>query len=230
MIADRVNKFDDLQRRTRELMTRLVSGLTTGMSDRDILRAATAMLQDFGFEGWFQPPIARMGASPGGLSRASMGRLEPGSRLRISLSPRAEGAWGDLSVTLRHGASSDELLEAARTCTLACAGYAARARCEGEIFVYARAWARNRRLLLSPDDAGYRVPSLELPPWTFPLSARLLVKRPTHRLRFLNSRRIGGLYVIAPCISDGTFTACFSEMVEIGGATERFLGGGPDQG
>jgi hypothetical protein len=211
-----VAAFEDVQRRTIDLVAAVSDQVREGMSAADIGRSARERLTEFGLDGWFRPcRVLVQTQVPGLVFRAARTTVAPGATVVLSMAPRRGTYWGDLAVTFVHGQGPSDLVTAARECTLATMGYAGPTRCAGELFVYARAFAVNHRLRLCPSrDVGYQVqPAEGLLKRGFPqlLEATLRLRR--NRLHFLNPRRLDGLYVVGPTLVGNASAACFLEML-----------------
>ena len=79
-------------------------------------------------------------------------------------------------------------MEGARACTTAACGYASRGKAGGEIHVFARAWAVNRRMDLAGEGpVGHRVlPREGVLATGFPRSAHLATLLPRNRIHRLH--------------------------------------------
>lgn len=229
MLPPPIAAFDDAQRRTIRLTRDVVQRLEAGMSERDVFELAETRLSAHGFTGWFHPPevwIRRSG--PPMLPLVSARRkLEAGDLVTIDLGPADGASYGDFAWTLAYGEGAPpKVLEVARTCTRAACGYASRWKTIGEILVFARAWAINRRMDLAGGGAvGHRM----LPPegllrTGFPRSAHLATLLLRNRIHRLNPERMDGMFAIRPVVSDGSRIAAFEEVVYVHEDVKRVLG------
>jgi hypothetical protein len=224
-----LDRFDDAQRRSIALTSKLLEGLRGGMSERSVARIATDLLPDFGFDRWFYPPEIQIGANTirAGIWRPPSGskRLRQGDPIMVALGPSDGQASGDVCATVTFGEPDSELIEASRDCTRATCGYASELKCVGELFIYARTWAANHRATLAnPRSIGHAL----LPPDGrfpgYPRSAHMATWLRRYQVHFLNPRRLEGLWALGPQLSDQRSGARFREVVYVGPDTRRILG------
>ncbi len=224
-----VAAFDDAQRRTIALVSRVVAGLEPGITEREVARRLVSGAAESGFSGWFHRPHVRFGGSPrppalpGGGGR----RLARGDIVEIDLAPATAEAHADFGVALVFGEDEPEIVAEARDLCRACCGFASRWKTTGEVFVYAQAWARNRGHALA-DEArvGHRVFAPGDRPWgrPWPLGPRLAILMRRHQVQWFNPRRMHGLYAIQPRLRAGDRACAFEEMILVDGDRKRVLG------
>jgi hypothetical protein len=151
-----------------------------------------------------------------------------GDLVSIDLAPAFGEAYGDAGVTVCVGGGAPPaVLDVARACTEAACGFASRWKTVGEIHVFARAWAINRRMDLADLGAvGHRVlPREGMLATGFPRSAHLATALMRNRIHRLNPVRMQGMFAIRPVLraADGA-CAAFEEIVWIDGEHKRVLG------
>ena len=123
-------------------------------------------------------------------------------------------------------ANESQLVGQAREVLRATCGYASRWKTVGELFIFARAWANNRRLQLA---ARHSIGHDVLPPrgplrLGYPHSAHTLTRLRRHQVHVLNPRRLHGAVAIRPPVTDGERVAAFEEIVWVDGDRKRVLG------
>ncbi len=225
--------FDEAQRRTLALLDELAPRVVAGASTKDVEAMARDAAEVAGATAWYHAPEVCAGAAIGGGMRARLATLRPrqledGDLVSIDLAPAFGDAYGDAGVTICVGVlNPPAVVEVARACTEAACGFASRWKTVGEIHVFARAWAINRRMDLADLGAvGHRVlPAEGVLATGFPRSAHLATALMRNRIHRLNPVRMQGMFAIRPVLraADGT-CAAFEEIVWIDGEHKRVLG------
>jgi hypothetical protein len=225
--------FDDAQRRAIALLAEVVAEARPGAAVADLEGFATSRAAEVGFSGWYHPPELRVGAAIGGGLRGRIAALRPaplaeGDLLSVDLGPATSDAYGDVGVTVVvGGGAAPAVVEVARTCTQAACGYASRWKTVGEIHVFARAWAVNRRMDLAGEGpVGHRVlPREGVLASGFPRSAHLATLLARNRIHRLHPVRMQGMFAVRPVVRSGDGAcAAFEEIVWIDGDQRRLLG------
>jgi hypothetical protein len=226
--ADMVAAFDDAQRRTIALFRQVRDGLEPGMTERDIVDAMEARAPDHGFDRWFHRPHVRFGC-PARVPHLPNSKTvsKKGTLIEIDAAPADDSAFGDFGTALVMGGGPEpEIIQHARELVRACAGYASRFKCTGELFVYADAWTRNRGLNLGDSNSIGHVcfPKIgrTAPMWPYLARAAIIARR--HQIQWFNYRRLHGLFALQPRVVDGKLGCCFEEMIIVDGDIKRVLG------
>jgi hypothetical protein len=225
-----LDAFDDAQRRGFALLSEVVASLETGMSEWDIAQVAKERAGGHGFNRWFHPPEVELGV--GSQSNAvwknpsKRNRLKTGDVVVLDLGPGEASVYADVGTTVTHGAPDSEVVRVARECVRATAGYGSQWKTIGELFVYAQAFSTNHRMkLASTRSIGHAIlPHSPALAWDFPRSAHACTWLRRHQIRFLNPRRLAGLWALRPLVSDGTQAASFEEILYVNGDERRILG------
>jgi len=225
--------FDDAQRRGLALLRDVVDSLSAGQTEADVARAATERASAHGLSGWYHPPEIWIGER---VLRHPKLRKEPSETIRLKrgdlialdLAPATGDAYADIGTTVCFQAADPPVLEVARDCVRATAGFCSQWKTVGELFIYARAWAINHRMnLAGGEDGAIGHAILPAEGWLatgFPRSARAATHLRRFQVRRLNPRRINGLWAIRPVINDGDAAASFEEVLFINGPDKRYLG------
>lgn len=217
-LPEPIARFDDAQRRAFALLGDVVRRLEAGMSERDIFELAETRLQPNGFDTWYHPPEVGIGRASGWRPASARRTLTPGALLSLDVGPAAGDAYGDAGVTVCFGGTdAPEAVAAARECVRACCGYSSRWKTIGEIYVFGKAWAVNRRMELANRRAiGHRLVPRE--GWArtgWPRSAHLATLLGRNRMHRLNPVRMDGMFAIRPEITVAGHTAAFEEVVYV---------------
>lgn len=226
--ADTVAAFDDAQRRAIRLVRRVVDQLQAGMTEADVVQAATAGATEFGFNGWFHTPEVRFNglAAARNLTRGKL-KLKRGDIVEIDLAPSDDQAFGDVGVAFGFETKEEPtLVHEAREICRAAIGYASRWKCTGEVYVFADAWANNRRMSLG-DNRSIGHVCLPRQGWVdtgWPKLARAAIYLRRNQVEWFNHRRMHGFYAINPRVVKGKFGCAFEEMVLIDGDVKRVMG------
>jgi hypothetical protein len=212
-----VETFDDHQRRSIEMLDDSMRALAAGMTTGELVALFTTMLKKHGFDRWFRRPRVSLASK----------KLSPGDLVTIELAPATATGFGSVGASTVFGESdATGLVCTAREVCLATAGYASSLKCEGELFYYARSYARSRQMDLGPcRSIGYRC----IPPWGglspgYPRSARVASWLSRHQIHKLNPRRMRGFYALRPPVSDGKRVAAFQEMIFVDEDGRRVMG------
>lgn len=224
--------FDNAQRKTLDLLRVIIDRFEVGMSERDIAQMAEASAEGRGFSGWFHQPEIRIDRTfgehpPGILYRPSSShRLKVGSLVQIDLAPATDTAFGDLGVTLAFQGQEPRVVEEARTLCQAACGFASRWKCTGEVFVFAQAWCKNRRMSMGPAKSiGHACfPREGLAGSAWPRAARASILLRRNQIQWYNPRRMAGVYAISPPVIINGQAAVFEEMVFIDGDQKVIIG------
>ena len=230
MDRELLNDFDAAQREGFALLRRLVDGLEVGMSEVDIADLARSLARDAGFNSWFHPPEVQVGANTTSnavwKNPSTKHILRPGDPVIIDLGPSDGEVYADVGTTVIFQGEEPEFLEVARECVRATATYANQYKTVGELFVFAKAWAVNKRLTLrSTRSIGHSIlPKTGPLAFNYPRSAHAATWLRRYQVRFLNPARLKGVWAIRPLISDGKQAASFEEMILVDGDERRVLG------
>lgn len=229
-----VEAFEQAQRSAIQLLGEVFGGLSAGMSETDIIALAKDRAGSHGFTDWFQPPEVRINSTPTQQWRPSTKRkLEAGDMVEIGLAPATAAAYGSIRGTVTFGVEGEaDIVTKARELCRASVGYTSRWKCTGEVFVFAGAWANNRRMTLGDTtNVGHSVfwpHGAYATAWPRLARAATLLRR--HQVEYLNHRRLHGLYAIQPRICDASYGCAFGEMVLVDGDEKRIIGrSGPDE-
>ena len=220
--------FEHAQGETIAAVARTVRALEVGMTELDIAHRLEAEVADRGFVSWFQRPRVLFGAPTRPRLRMSAEqKLTKGTIVEIDLAPANADAFGDFTTSLAFGVDEDpEILSDARALCRAACGFASRWKCTGEVYVFADAWANNRRASLG--DAGaighMCLPRRGRSGWAWPYAARAAIQMRRHQVHWFNHRRMHGFYALAPRIVRGESACAFGEMVYIDGDTRLIVG------
>jgi hypothetical protein len=220
--------FEHAQFETIAAVARTVNALDVGMTELDIAHRLEAEVSDRGFVSWFQRPRVLFGAPPKPRLRMSADqKLKRGTLVEIDLAPANADAFGDFTTTLAFGVDEEPAIvsDARALCRGAC-GFASRWKCTGEVYVFADAWANNRRASLG--DAGaighMCLPRRGRSGWAWPYAARVAIQMRRHQVHWYNHRRMHGFYALAPRLVRGEHACAFGEMVYIDGDTRMIVG------
>lgn len=200
------------------------------MSEQDACQLARERGGALGVQAWLRPPLVRFGA-PAAVRWTDRPRRSPplaaGTLVEVELAPAFEQAFGDAGVSLCFGQEAEPaLIEAARELCRGVVGFASRWKCVGELFVFAQAWANNRRASLG----GQRsVGFVALPPaqawagrWPQGAWAHSLLRR--NQIQYFNPRRMNGIYVVRPRLVMEGQGASFAEMILVTPEDKQILG------
>ena len=227
-----LDAFDDAQRRGFDLLREVVALLEVGMSERDVSDLARDRAGAHGFGAWFHPPEVQIGDrvakhSHWNLPSARV-KLAEGDLVSIDLGPAGDEVYADVGTTTAFQDQAPRVVEVARECTRAIAGYASQWKTVGELFVYARAWAINHRMELgSKRSIGHAI--LPREGWMsmdWPRSAHRARWWRRNLVHFYNPGRIRGIWALRPLLREGDLAASFEEMIYIDGDDRRVLGRG----
>ena len=224
--------FDDAQRRTILLTAEVVRRLEAGMSARDVFELTETRLGEHGFNGWFHAPEVRIrpfGPGPRIPRPDPKVKLAPGDLVTVDIAPSDGSAYGDFGTTVAFAPTDDTdpaVLGVARECIRASCGYASRWKTQGEIVIFAQAWAVNHRMTLSrTDTVGHRIVGKE--GWSsvgFPKSAHLATLLRRNQLHRFCPIRMDGMFAIRPEVDDHGHRASFEEIVYVAGDQKGVLG------
>lgn len=228
--VDRLSDFEAAQRGALDLLRDLIPRLEAGMGERDVHDLAHERGAALGFTTWFRAPVVRFGA-PAVVSWTDRPRraptLEPGTIVEIEVAPATADAFGDAGVAFGWGVDEQPAaVTGARELCQATCGFASRWKCVGEVFVFAEAWANNRRASLGGQrSVGFAAMTPEhswAGRWPGGAWAQSLLRR--NQVQFFNPRRMNGLYVLRPrLVADGQ-GASFAELVLVTPEEKRILG------
>jgi hypothetical protein len=227
-----LDAFNDAQRQGHRLLAEVVTRLETGMTEWDLSEIARERARDLGFNKWFHPPEIEFGGRTQSNAvwklPSKRNRLKPGDLVVIDLGPGNDDVYADVGITIAHEAEEPEVVRVARECVRATAGYGSQWKTVGELFVYAQAFATNHRMTLaSSRSIGHAIlPKTPRIAWDFPRSAHACTWLRRHQIRFLNPRRLSGLWALRPLVSDGTQGASFEEVIYVDGNDKLILGRG----
>lgn len=228
-LPEGVARFDDAQRRTIAYARDVFRRLEAGMSERDIYELVETRRESHGFTTWYHHPEVRVGGRRfGGLPWPSARRrLAPGGLVSLDLAPADPTAYGDFAYTAAFaGTAEPPVVDVARTCVRAVCGYASRHKTIGELFIFAQAWAVNRRMTLANQNAiGHRV--LERTGMVangFPRSAHYATFLARNRVHRLNPNRLDGMFAIRPEVRHDGQVAAFEEILYVHEGTKHILG------
>ncbi len=230
MDSQLLNDFDEVQRRGHRLLADVVSALTTGMTEWDLAQIARERARNHGFDKWFHPPEIEFGGRTQSNAvwklPSKRNRLQAGDLVVIDLGPGNDHVYADVGFTIAHEAEEPEVVRVARECVRATAGYGSQWKTVGELYVYAQAFATNNRMVLaSSRSIGHAIlPKTSGLAWDFPRSAHACTWLRRHQIRFLNPRRLTGLWALRPLITDGTQGASFEEVLYVDGTDKKILG------
>lgn len=222
--------FVDAQERSLGLLRDLVPRLQAGMSERDVHQLALDRSRDLGFTTWFRAPVVRFDAPPV-VRWTDRPRqrpvLAPGMIVELEVAPATDQAFGDAGVALAFGSDkAPAIVDEARELCRAVVGFASRWKCVGELYVFAQAWANNRRASLGGQaSVGFQAMTPDRSwagRWPGGAWAHSLLRR--NQIQYFNPRRMQGIYVVRPrLVMDGQ-GASFAEMVLITPDEKRILG------
>jgi hypothetical protein len=226
--------FESAQSATIRAVRHVVAELKEGQSEVEIARALESAVRDQGFHTWFQRPRVQLGA-PAAPRRWMEDRpaLREGTLVELHLAPANQDAFGALGAAFAFGGGPEPLLlqQARELCRATC-GFASRWKCTGELYVYAQAWANNRRLQLDTTETVGHVcfPRRGRAGWLWPYGARTAALLRRHQIQWFNHRRMHGVFHIAPRLVSGSQGLTVGELVLIDGDRKRIIGrAGPDE-
>lgn len=225
--AETLEAFDQAQRKTFRILADGVAQLREGQSEKDVEESLRNIAGDYGFTEWFHPPHARFGGPVSWPSRArSRAVLTPGTLVELDVGPATDQAYGDGGVALAFGAAEPAEVASARELCRATCGFASRWKTVGELYVYARAWANNRRLSLGDAKAvGHVCLGREgLIDSLWPQGARAATVLRRNQIQYYNPRRLLGLYAVRPRLVVGDVALAFEEMIYVDGDVRRIIG------
>lgn len=222
--------FVDAQGRALALLRDLVPRLEAGMSERDVHHLALERGRAQGCEKWFRAPVVRFDAPP--IVRwtdrpRTAPTLAPGMIVELEVAPATGEAFGDVGIALAFGQEEQPtIVQDARDLCRAVVGFSSRWKCVGELFVFAQAWANNRRGSLGGQQSvgfGAMTPDRSWAGrWPGGAWAASLLRR--NQIQFFNPRRMNGIYVIRPrMVADGQ-GASFAEMVLVTPESRQIIG------
>ena len=220
--------FVHAQTETIAAVARTVAAMQVGMSELDVARRLETEVSDRGFVTWFQRPRVLFGAPERPRLRMTEDRkLQPGTIVELDLAPANADAYGDFTTTVVFGSNEEPtLVRDARELCVATCGFSSRWKCTGELFVFADAWANNRRGSLGKADSiGHAcLPRRGRSGWAWPYVARAAIQMRRHQVHWFNHRRMHGVYAIAPRLVRDGHACGFGEMVLIDGDTRVVIG------
>lgn len=220
--------FEQAQRGAIRVLSQVVGQLREGQSEKDLVELARTVAGDQGFIEWYHEPEVRIGATLDRMHRPSADRvLTPGALVEIDLGPGNDVAYGDVGVSLAFGVTEQpQLVRDARELARATCGFASRWKTVGELFVFAQAWAVNRRMSLGESKAvGHVCLAREgFADLAWPEAARAATFLRRNQIQWYNPRRMAGLYAVRPRLVSGDKALAFEEMIYIDGDVKRVLG------
>lgn len=220
--------FEQAQRGAIRVLSQVVGQLREGQSEKDLVELARTVAGDQGFTEWYHEPEVRIGATLDRMHRPSADRvLTPGALVEIDLGPGNDVAYGDVGVSLAFGVTEQpQLVRDARELARATCGFASRWKTVGELFVFAQAWAVNRRMSLGESKAvGHVCLAREgFADLAWPEAARAATFLRRNQIQWYNPRRMAGLYAVRPRLVSGDKALAFEEMIYIDGDVKRVLG------
>jgi len=225
-----VNDFDNAQREGFKVLSRLVQQLEVGMSEWDISELSKDLCRDAGFNTWFHPPEVQVGKNTTSNKvwkvPSKKHILQKGDPVIIDLGPSDGHAYADVGTTVIFQGEDTPFINVARECVQATSGFASQYKTVGELFVFAQAWAVNKRLkLASSRSIGHAIlPKIGPLAFNYPRSAHAATWLRRYQMRFLNPKQLHGIWAIRPLISDGNQAAAFEEMIYVSGDDYRLLG------
>ena len=226
--AETLEAFDKAQRGAIRVLSHVLGQLREGQSEKDVVELARTAAADQGFTEWYHEPEVRIGAGTERMYRASADRvLTPGALVEIDLGPGNDLAYGDVGVSLAFGASEQPaLVRDARELARATCGFASRWKTVGELYVFAQAWAVNRRMSLGDSKAVGHVclPREGFADLAWPEAARAATFLRRNQIQWYNPRRMAGIYAVRPRLVNGDKALAFEEMIYIDGDVKRVLG------
>lgn len=230
--AELVAAFENAQQETISAVREVVAELREGTSEVALAGVLEEAVRSRGFDAWFQRPRVQFGAPVDPRRWMRDGRLlTPGTVVEIHLAPANRDAFGSLGHAFHFGDGPEPaVLATARELCRATCGFASRWKTVGEIYVYADAWANNRRHGLDRTETVGHVcfPRRGRAGWLWPYGARTAVLMRRHQIQWFNPRRTHGVYCIAPRVVVGDQGCSFGEMVLIDGDTKRVFGRGTE--
>ena len=143
------------------------------------------------------------------------------------MSPATADAFGNFGGAFIFGTDeSSKLVDEARNICKAACGFASRWKCTGEIYVFADAWASNRRFSLGDAKS---IGHICFPPdgifaTGWPKSARLSTFAKRNQVEWFNHRRMRGLYAIQPPVLIQGESCAFQETILVDGPNKMILG------
>lgn len=225
--SDVLDAFEDAQRRTIALLGDATRRLEAGMTERDVVDLVESMAEDAGFRDWFRPPYCHFNC-PEKPSFVPSGRggLQRGTVVEIDACPATDLAYGAYGTAIVFGGGPEpELVSDAREACRAAAGFSSRWKCTGEVYVYAQAWANNRRYGIDSDSIGHVCfPRLGRTAVAWPRAARAATLMRRHRIQWFNPRRMHGFYAVQPRIVADGHGCAFQELIFIDGTEKRVVG------
>lgn len=228
--AETLEAFDQAQRGAIRALSQVLGQLREGQSEKDVDALARTVAADLGFTEWYHEPEVRFGATTDRMHRASADRvLSPGVLVEIDLGPGNDLAYGDVGVSLAFGADEQpSLVRDARELMRATCGFASRWKTVGELYVFAQAWAVNRRMSLGDAKAvGHAcLPREGFADLAWPEAARAATFLRRNQIQWYNPRRMAGIYAVRPRLVNGDKALSFEEMIYIDGDVKRVLGRG----
>jgi len=224
---DIVEAFEDAQLRTIGVLRAARDGLRDGMTEKDVVDLIESLAAQAGFTEWFRPPYVHFDC-PVKPAFIPSGRvsLKPGTVVEMDACPATDQAYGVFGTVVVHGGRPEpELVTHAREACRAASGFASRWKCTGEVFVYAQAWANNRRGTIDSDSVGHVCfPRLGRTAIAWPRAARAATLMRRHRVQWFNPRRMNGFYAIQPRVVLDGHGCAFEEMILINGDEKRIVG------
>lgn len=225
--TDVVAAFDDAQRRTIALLRTATEQLEAGMTEKDVVDLVEALAEEAGFADWFRPPYAHFNCPerPGFLP-SGRGGLKNGTVVELDACPATDQAYGAFGTVVVFGGGAEPSLvsDAREACRAAC-GFSSRWKCTGEVYVYAQAWANNRRYKIDSDSVGHMCfPRLGRTAVAWPHTARAATLMRRHRIQWFNPRRMDGYFAVQPRITRDGHGCAFQEMVLLNGDEKHIVG------
>lgn len=224
---DLVAAFEDAQARTIALLRAARDGLEDGMTEKDVVDRIEALAEQAGFADWFRPPYVHFNCPerPAFVPSGRVG-LQRGTVVEMDACPATAEAYGVFGTVVVHGGGPEpELVAQAREACRAAAGFSSRWKCTGEVYVYAQAWANNRRFGLDSDSIGHVCfPRLGRTAVAWPRAARAATLMRRHRVQWFNPRRMHGFYALQPRITQDGRGCAFEELILIDGDEKRVVG------
>lgn len=224
---DVVQAFEDAQQRTIALLRDASQQLQAGMTEKDVVDLVEGMAEQAGFTDWFRPPYAHFNCpeKPGFLPRGR-GGLKPGTVVEIDACPATDRAYGAFGTVVVFGGKPEpELVTDAREACRAACGFSSRWKCTGEVYVFAQAWANNRRYAIDSDSVGHMCfPRMGRTAMAWPHAARAATLMRRHRIQWFNPRRMDGFFAVQPRITAQGHGCAFQEMILLNGDEKRIVG------
>lgn len=212
-----IEAFTEAQTQGFRLMNHVLSGLSAGISEVQLLDYIRQNASQFGFNNWFSRPVIHFDYKMRTRIGPSISRLlKANTVVQLHLKPATNFAYANIGLSFCLDGNPPPIIGQAKELTKATATFAAHLKCVGELFVFATSWANNHRSKLNNEShIGHQCKSPATGDPFWPQSARVKALLRRNQIQWYNPRRLSGVYAIQPDLSCDGRRAGFAEIIAV---------------